>query len=147
ASLTLASCSLGDRASNGDEEAGGNSYPSGEITLLVPYAAGGGTDTIARTLAPFLEDELGGSILVENREGGAGAVATNAVIAAENDGYTILMAAASPTIATPLFDEVGYVPEDLSPIGRAVAAPNVLVVTEASPYQSSEEFFNAAKSG
>lgn len=137
ASVVLAGCAESDAVE----------FPSQDITLVVPYDAGGGTDTIARTLAPHLEEALGQTVLVENRPGGAGAVAMNSILTVDADGHTMIMAAASPTIATPLFNDVGYVPEDFSMVGRAVAAPNVLIVTDASRFQTADEFFEAAVAG
>lgn len=134
-------------ALTGCTEASGGDFPSEDITLVVPYDAGGGTDSIARAIQPHLQDELGVTVLVENRPGGSGAVATNDVLSADPDGYTMIMAAASPTIATPLFSDVGYGPEDLSLIGQAVPSPNVIVVTEDSPYQTADEMFAAAEAG
>src|SRR5699024_11857315 len=100
-------------------EAAEGEYPSNDITLVVPYDAGGGTDSIARALQPHLQEELGASVVVENRPGGSGAVGMNSVRTAAPDGYTMIMAAASPTIATPLFSDVDYTYEDFSLIGMA----------------------------
>lgn len=131
----------------GCTEASEDDFPSADITLVVPYDAGGGTDSIARAIAPHIAEDLGVSVRVENRPGGSGAVATNDILADDADGYSMIMAAASPTIATPLFSDVGYVPEDLTLIGMAVPSPNVIVVTEDSTYQTSEEMFEAAEAG
>ena len=132
-------------AENGEAENG--EFPSQDLTLLIPYAAGGGTDSIARAIAPHLEEELGQTVLVVNRPGGSGAVATTEITNTQPDGHTMIMAAASPTIAGSLLGDVGYEPSDITPIGRAVAAPNVLVVTDDSPYQSADELFEAAQAG
>lgn len=137
AALVLPSCT----------QAAEDTFPSEDITLVVPYDAGGGTDAIARALQPYLEEELGATLLVENRPGGSGAVGTNEVLAAAPDGHTMLMVAASPTVATPLFNDVGYVPEDIDVVGLAVPSPDVIIVTPDSPYQSAEEFFDAAEAG
>lgn len=139
----LAACaSESDATAENAEE-----YPSKEVTILVPYGPGGGTDTITRTLVPHMEKELGQRLLVVNRPGGSGAVAINEVISADPDGYTLVMGAAAPVIAAPRFNDVGYTPSDLAAIGRVVASPDCLVVTETSPYQTADEFFAAVDSG
>lgn len=122
-------------------------YPTKEITVLVPYGPGGGTDTITRTLVPHMEKELGQRLLVVNRPGGSGAVAINEAIEADPNGYTLIMGAAAPVIAAPRFNDVGYTPEDLIAIGRAVASPDCLVATESSPFQTADEFFEAVEKG
>lgn len=138
---TLAACNSSGVAESADE------YPSKEITMLVPYGPGGGTDTIARTLVPHMEKELGQKLLVVNRPGGSGAVAVNEVIGEKADGYTIIMGAAAPVIAAPRFNDVGYTPSDLAAIGRVVASPDCVVVTETSPFQTADDFFAAVEAG
>lgn len=123
------------------------SYPSKPVTILVPYGPGGGTDTIARTLGPLLEQELGQKMLIVNRPGGSGAVALKEIKAATTDGYKLIMGAAAPVIAAPRFNDVGYEASDLIAISRAVASPDCLIVTDASPYQTGEEFFKAVNDG
>ena len=76
-------------------------YPSRPITLVLPYAAGGGTDAIARVFAKALEDRLGGAIVVENRSGAAGNLATDAVANARPDGYTLLIGNQGPMVVNP----------------------------------------------
>jgi tripartite-type tricarboxylate transporter receptor subunit TctC len=76
-------------------------YPSRPITLVLPYAAGGGTDAIARVFAKALEERLGGAIVVENRPGAAGNLATDAVAHAKADGYTLLIGNQGPMVVNP----------------------------------------------
>ena len=76
-------------------------YPSRAITLVLPYAAGGGTDAIARVFAKALEGRLGGTIVVENRPGAAGNLATDAVARAQPDGYTLLIGNQGPMVVNP----------------------------------------------
>src|SRR5262245_8571829 len=71
-------------------------YPERPITLLLPYAAGGGTDAIARVFADKLGQKLGGSVVVENRPGAGGNLATDAASAAKPDGYTLLIGNQGP---------------------------------------------------
>src|SRR5437762_2426084 len=76
-------------------------YPSRPITLVLPYAAGGGTDAIARVFAKALEERLGGALVVENRPGAAGNLATDAVAHAKADGYTLLIGNQGPMVHAP----------------------------------------------
>ena len=80
---------------------GDDRYPSRPIGLVLPYAAGGGTDAIARVFAKALEEGLGGAIVVENRPGAAGNIATDAVSAAKPDGYTLLVGNQGPMVVNP----------------------------------------------
>jgi tripartite-type tricarboxylate transporter receptor subunit TctC len=80
---------------------GQDRYPSRPITLVLPYAAGGGTDAIARVFAKALEERLGGAIVVENRPGAAGNLATDAVAHAKADGYTLLISNQGPMVVNP----------------------------------------------
>lgn len=142
AALGLAACSQ-----EGGQGGGSDEYPTKEVTVLVPYGPGGGTDTITRTLAPILEEELGQKFLVVNKPGGSGVLGVSEAVAASPDGYTLIMGAAAPLIAAPRFNDVGYTEADLKPIARAVASPDCLVVTPNSPYATADEFFAAVDAG
>src|SRR5262245_5091779 len=105
-------------------------YPSRPIALVLPYAAGGGTDAIARVFARALEDALGGAIVVENRPGAAGNIATDAVSAARPDGYTLLIGNQGPMVVNPhLYKNMKSDPEQtLEPIILIASAALVVVV-------------------
>jgi tripartite-type tricarboxylate transporter receptor subunit TctC len=120
-------------------------YPSQEIRLLVPYAAGGPTDLTARAYGTSLEEQLGQTVVVENLPGGSGALATQQLIAAPPDGYTLSLVTAGTLVLTPLANEVGYTKDDVTPIGVMSEVPSVLAVGNGSPYQSAEDFFTAAE--
>ena len=120
-------------------------YPSEEIRLLVPYAAGGPTDLTARAYGTSLEEQLGQTVVVENLPGGSGALATQELIAAPPDGYTLSLVTAGTLVLTPLANEVGYTKDDVTPIGVMSEVPSVLAVGSGSPYQSAEDFFTAAE--
>ncbi len=120
-------------------------YPTEEIRLLVPYAAGGPTDLTARAYGAALEEQLGQTVVVENLPGGSGATATQELINAEPDGYTLSLVTAGTLVLTPLANEVGYTKDDVTPIGIMAEVPSVLAVGADSPHQSAEDFFTAAK--
>jgi len=118
------------------------SYPERTITLVVPFGAGGITDTMARLLAEPLSTELGQPVIVENRPGAGGLVGTESVIAAQNDGYTILYASSGPMAILPALtpDQVRYDPESALTHLRGISASSQLLVVPAdAPYQSIEE--------
>ena len=89
-------------------------FPEKPINLVVGFRAGGGSDTAARILAAEMESALGQKIIVENRGGAGGAVATEYVRAQDPDGYTIGFAVATTFSFTPLTGSVGYTPDALS---------------------------------
>ena len=106
-------------------------YPSRALRLVVPFAAGGSTDAIARLLAEKMTAGLGQPIVVENRPGAAGAIATEQVVKSAPDGYTILLATTSTHALLPLANpRVTFDPAtSLASIGMVARAPNVLVVS------------------
>lgn len=130
-----------------DEEGGGGSggYPSDDIRLLVPYAAGGPTDLTTRTVGSCLESELDTTVVVENLPGGSGALATTQLVGAEPDGHTLSLVTAGTMVLTPLANEVGYTVEDITPIGVMADVPSVLAVGGDSPYSSAEDLIAAAE--
>ena len=109
-------------------------WPAKPVTLLVPFPPGGSTDLIARTLAPKLQEKLGGNFIVENKAGAGGSVGTAAVKRAAPDGYNILVTSLGPLVIGPhLLKNVPYdALKDLDYITVAVQAPNVLCVPTAS---------------
>lgn len=104
-------------------------YPNKSIRFVVPYAAGGSTDTTARLIAKELGDELGQSIVVENRAGAGGSIGQEAVSKAVADGYTLLFSAAGPLTVTPhAYSSLPYDPKTaFTPIKLVAKAPLVLV--------------------
>jgi tripartite-type tricarboxylate transporter receptor subunit TctC len=108
------------------------------VTLLVPFPPGGSTDLIARTLAPKLQDKLGGTFIVENKAGATGTVGAAQVKRAPADGYTVFVSSLGPFVIAPhLIKTAGYdALKDFDGITVAVQAPNVLVVPIASPHKS-----------
>ena len=116
-------------------------YPSRALKLVVPFAAGGSTDAIARLLADKMAAGLGQPIVVENRPGAAGAIATEQVVKSSPDGYTILLATTSTHALLPLANpRVTFDPAtSLASIGMVARAPNVLVVSPSLPVRTVQD--------
>jgi len=114
------------------------SYPTKPIRLLVPYAAGGGTDAIARVVAQGITEKLGQQVVVENNGTAGGNLATQQAAKAAPDGYTVLMANQGPMVVNPhLFKNVKIDPlTAFDPVTLIAAAPLVVVVPQESPIKS-----------
>ncbi|MDO9498850.1 tripartite tricarboxylate transporter substrate binding protein [Falsiroseomonas sp.] len=108
-------------------------WPSRAITLVVPWAPGGSNDVVARLVAPILTEQLGQSVVVENRAGGGGSIGMGQVVRARPDGYSLLVSSASNHVFHSLVSpELGYdVREVLTGIAMMVDVPNVLAVNPA----------------
>jgi tripartite-type tricarboxylate transporter receptor subunit TctC len=121
-------------------------YPARPITLVVPYAAGGGNDVIARIVAEKMGTSLGQTVIIENRGGAGGTIATRQVAKAEPDGYTLLIATSSLAINPSLYPNAGYDPrKDFAPIGLIASSSNVVLVNPAVPVRSIAELIALAK--
>jgi len=121
-------------------------YPSRNITIIVPFPAGGIVDAAARLLQPELEKALGRSVIIENRGGAAGVVGTAAVVKAEPDGHTLLIVTSSHTTTPVINAKVPYDTErDLAPIAIFARDPLLFVVSNNVPARSLAEFVTLAK--
>ena len=127
--------------------AAAQSYPVKPVRMLVPFAPGGNVDITARSVAPGLAELLGQQVLVENRPGAGGSIATNAVAKAPPDGYTILMASSSVMTNGPaLYQNLPYdIVRDLAPVGRVSVVPLVIVVHPSVPAKNTRELIAVAK--
>jgi tripartite-type tricarboxylate transporter receptor subunit TctC len=105
-------------------------YPARTVTVVAPYAAGGGADLIARLMAQKLADRLGQSFVVENRLGAGGVIAATSVARANPDGYTLFMGTSTQlAIQSTLHKKLAYNPgEDFAPVAMIAAVPFVLIV-------------------
>jgi tripartite-type tricarboxylate transporter receptor subunit TctC len=137
AALTM-SCSGG--APEAPEE-----YPTQEITVIVPYTAGGPTDLAARTMGAHLEQALGQPVIVENMPGAAGSVAMNELVASEPDGHTLTLIAAPSTVVTPMIQDVPYDADSFVTIGVISEVPSVLAVGGGSEFADAAAFLDAAR--
>jgi tripartite-type tricarboxylate transporter receptor subunit TctC len=122
-------------------------FPNRPIRLVVPYAAGGGTDALARVVAQFMGEKLGQTVVVENVAGAGGNLATATVAAAPPDGYTMLMANQGPIAVNPhLFKSLKVKPvEAFAPVTLIAAAPLLLVVPPKSEFANVEQLVAFAK--
>ncbi len=122
-------------------------YPTKPIRLIVGFAPGGGTDIVARALAPKMSESLGQSVIVENKAGAAGTIAADMIAKAAPDGYTLLMGHSNSNAIAPfVLDNVPFNPEkDFTPITYLGYVPNVLVVNASLPVNSVAELIALAK--
>jgi tripartite-type tricarboxylate transporter receptor subunit TctC len=123
-------------------------FPSKTITIVVPFSAGGGVDTVARLLAEKLRDSLKQNVIVDNKAGGSGMIGALAVVKSSPDGHTLLLGSAGETaINTYVYkSKMQYQPEkDLTPITLVTRIPNVLVAANNFPVKSVEELVAYAK--
>jgi tripartite-type tricarboxylate transporter receptor subunit TctC len=122
-------------------------YPTRPITLLVPYAAGGGNDVMARIAADKMSRTLGQQIVVENRGGAGGTIATRDAARAAPDGYTLVIGGTGTLAIDPtLYKDVGYDPrKDFAPIGLIAKSALVILVNPAVPVASVNELIALAK--
>ena len=123
-------------------------YPSRPVTTLVGFAPGGGTDITARIVAKKLPSFLGQNVVVENRPGAGGNIATDAVAKAAPDGYTLVLSTVgSLTVAPHMEPNLPYNPQrDLAPISMGVVFANVLVVHSSVPANTVAEYIKLANS-
>jgi tripartite-type tricarboxylate transporter receptor subunit TctC len=127
-------------------QASAQTYPAHPIRLVVGYGAGGGTDIIARLAAQHLSTRLGQPIIVENRPGAGGNIASEVVAKAAPDGYTLLLAPNTVTINPFLFTKIDVdVEKDLRGVGLIANSPIVLVTNPNSPFKNLSELIAYAK--
>ncbi|MWL91529.1 tripartite tricarboxylate transporter substrate binding protein [Cupriavidus sp. SW-Y-13] len=128
-------------------EASASTYPSGPIRLVVPLAAGGGTDTVARLIAQKLGQRLGQPVVVDNRPGAGGAIGTVAVARARPDGQTLLFGSNGPIAILPSFDpSVPYnVSKDFVAVSGVASVPFLIVTNKDLPIKSMSDLLKYAK--
>src|SRR5215218_290332 len=122
-------------------------YPTGPVTLVVPFPAGGSTDLVARLVAAGMSKNLGQQVVVENRGGAGGNIGAAAVTRAEPDGYTILMGTVATHALNPaLYKKMPYdAVKDFAPVSLLALIPNVLVVNNDFPARSVQELIELLK--
>src|SRR6476660_9604725 len=121
-------------------------FPSKPVHILVPYPPGGGVDVLTRTLADVVSKQWGQSIVVENRPGAGGVIASQAIATSPPDGYNLIMVASGHATNPFLYPKLPYDTfKDFSPISLLASSPNVLLVRADSPFKSVGDLLAAAK--
>jgi tripartite-type tricarboxylate transporter receptor subunit TctC len=121
-------------------------YPTRPVRIIVGFAAGGGDDILARLMAQWLSERLGQPFIIENRPGAGTNSATEAVVRASPDGYTLLLVAPPAAINAALYDKLNFnFIRDISPVGGIVRQANVMVVNPSLPAKTVPEFIAYAK--
>jgi tripartite-type tricarboxylate transporter receptor subunit TctC len=121
-------------------------YPEKPVRLVVPFAPGGGTDQIARTLAVGMGKELGQQVIIDNKPGAGTIIGTDSVAKSLADGYSIVIATFAHAVNPSLMPKLPYATDKaFAPISLIAKGPNVLVVRADSPYKSAKDVIAAAK--
>jgi tripartite-type tricarboxylate transporter receptor subunit TctC len=122
------------------------SYPGQQLRLVVPYPAGGATDTLARTIAQKLQESWGQTVIVENRPGAGGTIGNQFVAKAPADGHTILIGITALIQQPSLMEKLPYDPlKDLAPVTQIARSPSMLVVPLDSPAKNLKDFIAMVK--
>ena len=121
-------------------------YPARNVTLIVPFAAGGGTDLVARPIAEKLREKWGQAFVIENRGGAGGNIGAEIVYKAPGDGYTLLFVAPGQlAINRYLYAAIAYDPDQFVPVSIITTSPNVLVVHPSMPIKNVRQLIAFAK--
>jgi tripartite-type tricarboxylate transporter receptor subunit TctC len=122
-------------------------YPSRSIRLIVPYAAGGGADSVARIIAKRVSETIGQPIVIENRGGGGSIIGTELVNTSEPDGYTLLLGQSGPISINPaIYKTLPYDPvKDFAPVAMTTSYPYIMVVNPALGVKTLQQFVTLAK--
>ncbi len=121
-------------------------YPGKSIRVIVPFAPGGGTDILTRTIAPKLSEVLGQQLVVDNRAGGGSTIGSELAAKSVADGYTLLMVDTSFTTNPSLYSKLPYdSTRDFAPVSLMAAAPVILIVHPSVPVRTVKEFVALAK--
>ena len=121
-------------------------FPSKAVHILVPYAAGGGVDILARTLGDAVSREWGQSVIVENRPGAGGVIASQVLVTSPPDGYTLIVVASGHATNPFLYPNIPYDTfRDFTPISLLATSPNILLVRADSPFKSLADVLSQAR--
>src|SRR5499433_1568695 len=121
-------------------------YPSRPVRLLVGFTPAGGNDTIARLMGQWLAERLGQPFIIENRPGGGANIATEAVVRASPDGYTLLIAGGYNAINATLYDKLNFnFIRDIAAVAGIVVYPDIMLVNPTVPAKTVPEFIAYAK--
>ena len=121
-------------------------YPTRPVRLVVGFPPGGGTDITARLIGQWLSERLGQQLVIENRPGAGSNIATEGVVRAAADGYTLLLVSAAHAINATLYDRLNYnFLRDIAPVAGVIRVPNLMEVNPSLPPKSVPEFIAYAK--
>jgi tripartite-type tricarboxylate transporter receptor subunit TctC len=121
-------------------------YPSRPVRIVVGFAPGGANDILARLIGQWLSERLGQPFVIENRPGGGSNIATEAVVRAPADGYTLLLVGPPQAINATLYDKLNFnFLRDIAPVAGIIRAPNVMEVNPSVPAKTVSEFIAYAK--
>jgi tripartite-type tricarboxylate transporter receptor subunit TctC len=121
-------------------------FPSRPVHIFVPYPAGGGVDVLTRTLGDVVSKQWGQSVVVENRPGAGGVIASQAVVTSAPDGYTLIMVASGHATNPLLYPKIPYDTfKDFTAISLLASSPNILLVRADSPFRTMADLIAAAK--
>src|SRR5215468_787670 len=121
-------------------------YPARPVRIVVGYAPGGGQDILARLIGQWLSDRLGQPFIIENRPGSGANIATEAVVRAPPDGYTLLTIGPAHAVNATLYDKLSFnFLRDIAPVASVTVNPSVLEVHPSVPVKSVPEFIAYAK--
>ena len=122
-------------------------YPDKPVRIVVPFSPGGGTDLIARTIGAGMSQELGQSVIIENKPGAGTIIGTDLVAKSPPDGYTLVIATFAHALNTSLVPKLPYATDKaFAPVVLIGRSPNILVVKPDSPYKTVKDLIAAAKS-
>jgi tripartite-type tricarboxylate transporter receptor subunit TctC len=123
-----------------------STFPTKAVHIYVPYAAGGGVDILTRTLGDVVSRQWGQTVVVENRPGAGGVVASQALVQSPPDGYTLIMVASGHATNPFLYPKIPYDTfKDFTPISLLASSPNILLVRKDSPFKNLADVIAAAK--
>jgi tripartite-type tricarboxylate transporter receptor subunit TctC len=121
-------------------------YPSRPVRIIVGFPAGGGTDIVARLIGQWLSERLGQQFIIENRPGAGSNIATEAVVRASPDGYTLLMAVSANAVNATLYAKLNFnFIRDIAPVAGIMVVPNVMMVHPSIPAKTIPELIAYAK--
>ncbi len=121
-------------------------YPARPVHVIVGFAAGGGVDITARLIGQWLSERLGQSFITENRPGAGGNIATEVVVNAPPDGYTLLLATVPNAVNATLYDKLNFnFVRDVAPVAGIIRVPQVILVNPSVPAKTVPEFISYAK--
>jgi tripartite-type tricarboxylate transporter receptor subunit TctC len=130
----------------GSRVAWAQAYPTRPLRWIIGFPPGGGADTVARTIEPWLSKRLGQQVIIENRPGASTNIAVQAVVNSPPDGYTLLFYGASSVVNTSIFSNLTFdIQRDIAPVPGLVAYPMVLVANPSVPAKTAAELIAQAK--